>query len=408
MDPKNIDISQYDYSLPIEKIAEKPLATRDASRLLVHKKGVLSNEYYQNIDRILPAGALMFFNNTRVIGARLNFYKPSGGKIEIFLLSPANPADTAELCLASTLPQQWNCLIGGASKWKRGQILTKTIDYNARKILLQADFVQKNTEDFTIKLSWDNTSISFAEILLSAGEIPLPPYIQRQTDSDDRIRYQTVFSSIEGSVAAPTAGLHFSDGLLTKIGEAGIDINFLTLHVGAGTFKPVKADSLGDHTMHTEFFSISLNSIEKLLNGKNLPVVAVGTTSLRCLESLYWMGNFLRKNPKATIDQLYIRQWQPYEEQADNSKEEALTALIDWMKANNLERLSSSTGILIAPGYQFKIVDMLITNFHQPRSTLLLLVSAFIGEDWRKLYDHALQQNYRFLSYGDGCLLYKN
>jgi S-adenosylmethionine:tRNA ribosyltransferase-isomerase len=405
MHPKNISIQDYTYDLPEEKIARYPLAERDASKILIYKDGKIFEDIYRNIDIHLPENSLLIFNNTKVVEARLIFQKPTGGIIEIFCLEPHEQyAD-----IASAMLQQgkvfWKFLVGGASKWKRGLVLEKRIIAADKEIILHGAYIEKRTDHFIIELSWSPANMSFAELLHYAGAIPLPPYIKREAEKNDAERYQTIYAQYDGSVAAPTAGLHFTPTIFEKLNKKNIHVDFITLHVGAGTFKPVKSKTLEEHEMHAEFIDVSKAAIENILQHLNDTVVAVGTTSLRTIESLYWLGVKVRK-PEQNSG-IYLSQWEAYDLAPQNiSPVDALQALLECMEKNNLKRLITKTQIIIAPGYKPKIVQALITNFHQPNSTLLLLVAALIGDDWRKVYDFALQNNFRFLSYGDGCLLW--
>jgi S-adenosylmethionine:tRNA ribosyltransferase-isomerase len=405
MHPKNISIKDYTYALPEEKIAHYPLAERDASKLLIYKKGEISEDIYRNIDTHLPENSLLVFNNTKVIEARLLFQKLSGGIIEIFCLEPHEKYTDIVSAMQQQKKVLWKCLVGGASKWKHGQVLEKKIVTPGKEIILQAVYIEKRTDHFIIELSWSPGNISFAELLHYAGAIPLPPYIKREVEASDAERYQTIYAHHDGSVAAPTAGLHFSRTIFDKLEKKNIQTDFVTLHVGAGTFKPVKAEIIKDHEMHAEFIDVSKETIENILENLNNNIVAVGTTSLRTIESLYWLGLKSILSPRNPDLQLW--QWESYELEEQNiSPAEALNALIEWMDKKKLKRLITKTQIIIAPGYKTKIVRALITNFHQPDSTLLLLVAALIGDDWKKVYDIALQNGFRFLSYGDGSLLW--
>lgn len=403
--PKHISILDFTYSLPLERIANYPLVERDSSKLLVYKEGLISDSVYSNISSHIPGNSLLIFNNTRVIPARLLFQKITGGIIEIFCLEPHEQYRD----IASAMRQKgnvlWNCLVGGASKWKPGQTLEKKIN----NLTLSAKYIDKQIGQFTIELSWLPGHFNFAEILQQTGATPLPPYIKREAEQSDKECYQTVYAGPHGSVAAPTAGLHFTESIFTRLTEKNITRDFITLHVGAGTFKPVKAATMAEHGMHAEWIDVSRETIENILSNLDNPIVAVGTTSLRAIESLYWMGVKGRVlSSDWQVGNTGLFQWEAYE-LAENkiSAGDALQSLLDWMVQNKMERLVAKTQILIAPGYEFKIVKGLITNFHQPQSTLLLLVAALIGDDWRKVYDHALQNEFRFLSYGDGCLLWK-
>ncbi|MBK9487253.1 MAG: S-adenosylmethionine:tRNA ribosyltransferase-isomerase [Chitinophagaceae bacterium] len=401
-DPKKISILDYTYDLPAERIALHPLAERDASKLLVYKNGNIREDIYKNIAEHLPAESLLIFNNTRVIKARIRFQKSSGGVIEIFLLGPFQADYTSTL--SAIKKTTWKCMIGGVSKWKEGELSWES---GVKSLELKATLLEKLDDAYVVQFSWTPDDLSFAEVLEQAGDIPLPPYIKRKTETADTERYQTIYAKDEGSVAAPTAGLHFTPAIFSKLTAKNIQTDFVTLHVGAGTFKPVKAATMQDHEMHAEWIDVSAAMIKNLVEQIDKTVVAVGTTSLRTLESLYWMGVKANLNP--AIEQLQINQWEVYEEPLTNSSlsaKEALSSLLNWMKVNNRDRLFTQSQILIAPGYHFKIAKAIITNFHQPQSTLLLLVSAAIGGDWKKNYAYAMQNNFRFLSYGDGSLLF--
>jgi S-adenosylmethionine:tRNA ribosyltransferase-isomerase len=410
-DPRKLSIHDFTYSLPEERIAKYPLAERDASRLLIYKNGAISEDIYRNIASHIPANALMLFNNTKVVEARLLFQKETGGVIEIFCLEPGDEyADITSAMLQQGIVH-WKCLVGGASKWKPGQVLEKKIDTANAIIKLQARYVEKRNDHFIIALNWTPAQLSFAEVLHHTGAIPLPPYIKRTVEASDTERYQTVYAQWDGSVAAPTAGLHFTPAIFESLTGKNINSAFVTLHVGAGTFKPVKAAVMDEHEMHAEFIDISRSVIEKLLKKINSghPIIAVGTTSLRTIESLYWLGvkSVPDRHANNENGQLHLSQWEAYELEAYHVPPvDALKNLLHWMDQEKMERVIAKTQIIIAPGYQLKIADALVTNFHQPQSTLLLLVAALIGEDWRKVYEHAMQNDFRFLSYGDGSLLW--
>lgn len=407
--PQNLSIKDYTYSLPEERIAKYPLAERDASRLLVYNNGNITTDTYRSLSTYLPQNALLVFNNTKVVEARLLFQKPTGGAIEIFCLEP--PSQYADITTAMSQRQTvlWQCLVGGASKWKAGQILEKKIQLASHEIILLASFVEKRNDSFIIELSWTPAHLSFAEVLHQAGAIPLPPYIKRTVEESDTERYQTVYAQTDGSVAAPTAGLHFTETIFKELDKKFILKDFVTLHVGAGTFKPVSSNTMQEHEMHAEWIDVSKEFIQNLLNNLEEAIVAVGTTSLRTVESLYWLGVKSRDSSMTSYEPLQLSQWEAYELASKNiSVSESLQSLLDWMQKSKMERLVAKTQILIAPGYTFKIIKGLITNFHQPQSTLLLLVAALIGNDWKKVYSFALQYDFRFLSYGDGSLLWKN
>jgi len=409
MNPKEIEISDFNYNLPDERIAKFPLKQRDHSKLLVYQHGKISDDIFYNLPEYLPKGALMVYNNTRVIQARLHFRKETGALIEVFLLEPHFPADYEQMFQTRSMCQ-WQCLVGNAKKWKEGG-LKRVVSTHQGDYLLTAI---RDTDDLQIvTLSWSKAeqedgkseALSFAEILDAVGELPIPPYLNRATQESDKTTYQTVYSRIKGSVAAPTAGLHFTDDVLRKIDEKGVEREEVTLHVGAGTFKPVKSERIEGHEMHSEFISVNRQTIERLIahEGK---AIAVGTTSVRTLESLYFIGGKILKDNDIAADQLHVNQWEPYEEgTATWTALEALQAILDWLDRNHLKALQTSTQIIIAPGYEYRIVKMLITNFHQPQSTLLLLVSAFVKGDWHSIYDYALGHDFRFLSYGDSSIL---
>ena len=416
MRTKEIHISDYNYELPDERIAKYPKAERDQSKLLVYRSGEVSEDVFCHLPSHLPKGALMVFNNTKVIQARLHFRKANeqgehtGALIEVFLLEPAVPADYEQM-FQQTHSCQWLCLIGNLKKWKSGPL---TIEHGSLTIKATRKGEQGTSQ--LVEFEWEG-QYSFAEVLDTLGELPIPPYLNRRTEESDKTTYQTVYSKIKGSVAAPTAGLHFTERVLADIDACGIEREEVTLHVGAGTFRPVKSETIGEHPMHTEYIAVRRHTIERLLAhaGK---AIAVGTTSVRTLESLYYMGLKVLANPDIAEDELHVNQWEPYGASLTESGAltndnvtgepspcEALQALLDWMDRRGLTVLHSSTQIIIAPGYDYKIVKMLVTNFHQPQSTLLLLVSAFVKGDWHKIYDYALAHDFRFLSYGDSSLL---
>ena len=400
-DPRHIRISDYNYPLPDERIAKFPIAQRDHSKLLVYRKGEVSQDVFYNLPEYLPKGALMVFNNTKVIQARMHFRKDTGALIEVFLLEPAEPSDY-ELMFQTSERCSWYCLVGNLKKWKEGT-LHRTIDVKGQQIEVSCTRGPIHGTSHRIDFEW-TCGVSFAEIIDAMGELPIPPYLNRETQESDKTTYQTVYSKIKGSVAAPTAGLHFTPEVLAAVDAHGIEREELTLHVGAGTFKPVKSEEIEGHEMHTEYISVRRDTIRKLI-AHNGCAIAVGTTSVRTLESLYYMGLKVMQNPDASEDELHVNQWEPYDTTTCVSTVDSLTALGAWMDAHSLEVLHSSTQIIIAPGYEYHIVKMLVTNFHQPQSTLLLLVSAFVKGDWHKIYDYALANDFRFLSYGDSSLL---
>jgi S-adenosylmethionine:tRNA ribosyltransferase-isomerase len=400
-DPRHIRISDYNYPLPDERIAKFPIAQRDHSKLLVYRKGDVSQDVFYNLPEYLPKGALMVFNNTKVIQARMHFRKDTGALIEVFLLEPAEPSDY-ELMFQTSERCSWYCLVGNLKKWKEGT-LHRTIDVKGQQIEVSCTRGPIHGTSHRIDFEWTG-GVSFAEIIDAMGELPIPPYLNRETQESDKTTYQTVYSKIKGSVAAPTAGLHFTPEVLAAVDAHGIEREELTLHVGAGTFKPVKSEEIEGHEMHTEYISVRRDTIRKLIAHDGC-AIAVGTTSVRTLESLYYMGLKVMQNPDASEDELHVNQWEPYDTTTCVSTVDSLTALGAWMDAHSLEVLHSSTQIIIAPGYEYHIVKMLVTNFHQPQSTLLLLVSAFVKGDWHKIYDYALANDFRFLSYGDSSLL---
>ena len=408
METKHIHIKDYNYNLPDDRIAKFPLAQRDHSKLLLYKHGDVSEDVFYNLPKYLPKGALMVFNNTKVIQARLHFRKETGALIEVFLLEPYKPADYEQMFQA-TGACSWLCMIGNLKKWKEGK-LRRTFDVKGTTVTLTAERREDVGKNYRVDFEWDSDTVSFAELLDSVGELPIPPYLNRETQESDKKTYQTVYSKIKGSVAAPTAGLHFTPEVLAAIDAAGVDREELTLHVGAGTFKPVKSEEIQDHEMHTEYICVHRETLEKIIR-HNAEAIAVGTTSVRTLESLYYMGLKLEKNMELSEDELHVNQWEPYDDDvkkvaADVTPLKAIENILAYLDRHSLSSLHSSTQIIIAPGYEYKIVKMLVTNFHQPQSTLLLLVSAFLhGGDWHKIYDYALAHDFRFLSYGDSSLL---
>ena len=406
METKHIHIKDFSYDLPDERIAKFPLAERDHSKLLLYRHGEVSEDIFYNIPKYLPAGALMVFNNTRVIQARLHFRKETGALIEVFLLEPYMPADYEQM-FQTAGACSWLCMIGNLKKWKEGR-LSRVFDVKGRRVTLTAERCEDKGKSYRVNFEWDDSSVSFAELLDSVGELPIPPYLNRETQESDKTTYQTVYSKIKGSVAAPTAGLHFTPEVLAAIDAAGVDREEVTLHVGAGTFKPVKSEEIQDHDMHTEYICVHRETLEKLIR-HNAEAIAVGTTSVRTLESLYYMGVKLEHNMDLSEAELHVNQWEPYDNASDAEGITPLKAvenILAYLDRHGLSSLHSSTQIIIAPGYKYKIVKMLVTNFHQPQSTLLLLVSAFLnGGDWHKIYDYALSHDFRFLSYGDSSLL---
>lgn len=418
METKHIHISDYNYDLPDSRIAKFPVSPRDTSKLLVYRHGEISDDIFYNLPKYLPEKSLMVFNNTKVIQARMHFRKETGALIEVFLMEPAAPTDY-ELMFQTRGECSWLCMVGNLKKWKEGS-LVRTFDVVGTTINFKAtmrrDIIDAKSggTNYWVDFAWDNPQVSFAEILDAVGELPIPPYLNRETQDSDKTTYQTVYSKIKGSVAAPTAGLHFTDNVLAAIDAAGVRREELTLHVGAGTFKPVKSEEIDGHTMHTEYVCVRRDTLQTLLD-YDCCAIAVGTTSVRTLESLYYMGVKLESNPDAAEEDLHVCQWEPYEK-ADGTPvggnlidgitpQKAISNIIAWLDKNNLKTLHSSTQIIIAPGYEYKIVKVLVTNFHQPQSTLLLLVSAFLKGDWHNVYDYALSHDFRFLSYGDSSIL---
>ena len=415
-DPKvtqPIFIDSFDYPLPNERIAKFPLPRRDDSKLLLYKNRTISESKFSNIADFLPENCLLVYNNTRVIQARLIFHKSTGARIEVFCLEPITPSDYA-LSLGATDECVWKCMVGNLNKWKEGK-LNKTIIIGTDSCNLSVERINTEGNTHEIHFGWNNANIHFGEILENAGELPIPPYLHRKTEESDLTTYQTVYSKIKGSVAAPTAGLHFTPEVFETLKNKNIEIDELTLHVGAGTFQPVKTETIDEHHMHTEVISVHKSTIEHLMS-KLGNVIAVGTTSVRTLESLYYIGLNLSpahsKRKEKSINQIdgtpfHVSQWTPYQSDSKLSTQDALQNILDYLVNNNLTTKHAATQIMIKPGYKFHVVDGIITNFHQPKSTLLLLVSAFVNENWKEIYDYALTNDFRFLSYGDSSLLLK-
>ena len=400
---QDINIADYNYLLPDERIAIYPLPQRDASKLLIYRHGEIMEDSFSHLPDYLPMKSLMVFNNTRVIQARLLFRKATGAQIEIFCLEPACPTDYA-LNFQQTKQCTWCCLIGNLKKWKEG-VLTQTVRIGDDFIVFSAERKTTNGNTCLITFSWDHPSCTFADILDAAGQLPIPPYLHRETEASDLQTYQTVYSKIKGSVAAPTAGLHFTPETLAALKKKDIGIEEITLHVGASTFRPVQTETIGEHAMHTEYFTVHRHTIQRLLENLG-QIIAVGTTSVRTLESLYYLGTTLFENPDATAEQLVVKQWAPYETKPDYiSPAESLLHLLNYMDKRHIDSLVSATQIMIVPGYTFRMIQGMITNFHQPQSTLLLLVSAFVEGNWREIYQYAMEHDFRFLSYGDSSLL---
>ena len=435
--PSLLHIADFNYELPDSKIARYPLEQRDQSKLLIWRSrpeleqpaddSEFSNKHfhsiqeniYANIADELPSGSLLVFNNTKVVEARLLFQKPTGGVIELFCLEPADCYEDITTAMLQKGSVKWKCLVGGAKKWKEGAVQLivagpaggSGVAVSGEGLRIEATKVETLPDCFLIEFSWEPAALSFAEVLHLAGDIPLPPYLNRATEETDKERYQTIYAKHDGSVAAPTAGLHFTEEVFEKLADKNILKGYVTLHVGAGTFKPVKAEQMKDHEMHSEFIDVTFEAIEQLTAHVEKGIIAVGTTSLRTLESLYWIGVKTIRNSTISAADLHVTQWEPYESASDNtqilpSATESLQSLLQWMQKNNATRIITKTQIIIAPGYEFKIIRALITNFHQPQSTLLLLISAIVGENWKKIYQYALANEYRFLSYGDGSILW--
>jgi len=401
---KEININDYDYDLPNDRIAQHPVSERDESQLLVYRGRTISQDTFKNIDGYLPSGSLLVFNNTRVIRARMLFRKETGALIEILCLEPLLPFDYG-LSFSSKVPVEWKCIVGNLKKWKEGKLMIRFI-INGNGFHLWADRMETTGETSRIRFSWDSSDICFGEVLEATGHIPLPPYINREDETEDSRRYQTVYSKINGSVAAPTAGLHFTQNVLEKIRHRGIMTAELTLHVGAGTFQPVKADNIFAHEMHCEHFIIKAETLRMLLEYEG-KIIAVGTTSVRTLESIYWLGVNLLQNKGRYDKELILGQWDAYNFESTYTVKDSINALLDYLGERKSGFLRAATSIMIVPGYEFRLTNGIVTNFHQPRSTLLLLISAWTGEQWRDIYKFAIEKGFRFLSYGDSSLLLK-
>jgi S-adenosylmethionine:tRNA ribosyltransferase-isomerase len=401
MKKEEILIQDYTYQLPNERIAHHPLQKRDESKLLVYKSGRIEEDRFFNLAQRLPEGATLILNNTRVIEARIFFTKSTGGVIEIFCLEPHG--QSMEVSLQQQGFVEWTCMIGGASKWKPGQVLSKELTIDGEKVILEARYKGKVEDAFAIHFSWTPAHLHFVQVLHAAGDIPLPPYIKRSAELLDKERYQTIFAKEEGSVAAPTAALHFTEDVFRQLQEKKIRSSYITLNVGAGTFKPVKTASIADHHMHSETFTVKQDTLQAILQANT--VIAVGTTSLRTIESLHWLGVKLLKGNLQ--EEWALEQWEVYDLDDSVSYQESIGAILQWMKDKEMEDLHCRTALLIVPGYRFKIPSAIMTNFHQPQSTLLLLIAAFIGDDWKKVYQFALENDFRFLSYGDSSLLWR-
>lgn len=402
-DIRELSIEEYDYPLPEERIAKYPLAERDASKLLILRGDHLEESQFKHIGEYLPKKALLIFNETKVIRARLRFLKDTGAPIEIFCLEPD---DDYQIAFSSVSPVRWKCLVGNSKRWREGT-LHQQLSVGGKDVTLVAQRIEKNDQYSEIEFSWSPAEITFAAVLEAAGEIPLPPYLHREAEPEDRDRYQTVFARYDGSVAAPTAGLHFTKPLLEKLKEKGFDLDEVTLHVGAGTFRPVATQTIGEHAMHSETIIVNRSLIQHLIDADGRDIIPVGTTSTRTLESLYWIGMMLEEQG-LELRELHVDQWYPYQEHPTLSTDNALLLLLRYLDLHQLTRLEASTALMIAPGYTMKVITGLITNFHQPKSTLLLLVSALIGDRWKDAYQYALEHDFRFLSYGDSCLFLKS
>lgn len=403
---RNININDYNYDLPDEKIAKYPLDERDMSKLLVFDGDKIEEDRFRNISTHLPAGSLLLFNDTKVINARMIFEKETGARIEVFCLDPISPSDYAQ-AFAQNGRCSWKCLVGNSKKWKDGR-LKKSIIVDGKNLDLYITRVREIGNSFEILFEWDNPDICFSQIIDVAGNIPIPPYLNRNSEDIDKVRYQTVYSHYQGSVAAPTAGLHFTERVMGDLKKCNIQSDAVTLHVGAGTFQPVKTDNAAEHEMHTEHFIVKRTTIEKILQYLG-NITITGTTTVRTVESLFCVGAQVFENKDVDAEEFHVSQWEAYEYKDKYDAREILENLLSWMTAKGLEYIRCATQIMIVPGFRFRITDRLITNFHQPKSTLLLLLSAFIGEEWRRVYKYALENNFRFLSYGDSCLfLHKN
>jgi len=400
---QKVNLQEYEYTLPEERIAKYPLEKRDSSKLLHYQSGKISHHHFFDLPDFLDKGTLLVYNDTKVIPARLIFQRETGARIEIFLLNPVQPTTVIPEIMLSTQPVTWQTMIGNAKKWKSDEILKGVIEIQGQKVVLEARLVDK--ENKWVEFDWNSESVPFVDIVESSGEVPLPPYLNRKAEESDKDRYQTVYSEKEGAVAAPTAGLHFTEEVFEKLRKKGIEEAQVTLHVSAGTFQPIKVDDVTAHPMHSEQIHLQKSTIEKLLNQQG-PIVAVGTTSVRTLESLYWYGVQLLENKGTAFK---VAKLIPYDSrESQPSKNEALQAVLNQMEAEGKVEIMGETEIFIFPGYQFQMIDGLITNFHQPGTTLMLLIGSLIGDDWKKVYQEALDNDYRFLSYGDSSLLWIN
>ncbi len=404
--PKEIEIKDYDYDLPAERIASYPLPQRDESKLLIYRNKNIKEDIFKNISQYIPENSILVFNDSKVVKARILIEDSQGHKIEIFCLEPVQPSREFVMAFAATKKCRWLCMIGNAKKWKE-EVIIQNFFTKGKVVELRVKKFAPVNGVYEVEFEWNPIELTFSEVLMRVGHIPLPPYIKREDQKSDAERYQTVYANLEGSVAAPTAGLHFTPEVLEELKAKGVDEEFVTLHVGAGTFQPVKSDRIGEHNMHGEKFFVNRNLIEKILNKEDKKIIAAGTTSARTMESLYWLGLKLIENSSVQINKLKISQWEAYENKDERkySLEDAMRALADYLKFNEIETLECETEIIITPGYKFKVIDGLITNFHQPKSTLLLLIAAFTKGEWKKIYEYAMKNDFRFLSYGDSSLL---
>ncbi len=399
-DPRHLAIKDFVYELPDERIAKFPLPARDRSKLLHYRSGTLADCTFTDLPQLLPAHSLLVFNDTRVVQARLLFRKETGGMVEVFCLEPVAPHREVQLAMQQTESCTWKCLVGNNKRWKSGPV---TLAFEGG--ILSAERLAQHEGHFLIRFTWQPARLTFAEVLEQCGKLPLPPYLNRELTPEDNSRYQTIYANQQGAVAAPTAGLHFTPRVMEALHRQGLGTAYLTLHVGAGTFKPVKANQMQDHEMHAEQLYLTKRFLERLLSQLGKPVIPVGTTSMRTLESIFWLGVKLIGQPDLPLQEMHVSQWIAYETPAAPTAEDALRALLAYLERQGTDHLHATTQIIIAPGYTFRICSGLVTNFHQPESTLLLLVSALIGDNWRQVYQHALQHGYRFLSYGDSSLL---
>ena len=404
----NINIKDYHYLLPKDRIAQFPLEKRDESKLVIYNDFKISESKFKDIPEFLPENSLLIYNETKVIRARLLFQKETGAGIEIFCLEPVMPTREIQLAFRQHSGVVWKCLVGNSKKWKAGKLI-KNFNIDEKNYILIAERTEQHKDYSLIEFQWEPVDLTFSEILIHSGVIPLPPYMPRKAVESDKFRYQTIYARSEGSVAAPTAGLHFTNNVIRKLKEKNISFEELTLHIGAGTFKPVSSSSVEKHEMHTEKIYINKSTIKRVLENTGNDVIVVGTTTMRTIESLYWFGVKLLVD-KEPLEYIDIRQWDPYDQKykKDISVQESLNAILEIMQKKNMEVVSGQTQLMIVPGYEFKIPNILVTNFHIPQSTLLLLVSAFIGDGWKDVYQYALGHDFRFLSYGDSCLFFKN